>query len=145
MTELVTLVCFALLISPALVYYTIRRKHRLARDRVLERRLGDSSATPRAQPAWTPPKDEMTLVLARLRMVPWVGSYLSQTMRQATVPLVLAIPALLVAGTVISGHWLKVPGALLLRRCRRHAARTLRAAQGQATAQAAQRTIAVSD
>jgi Flp pilus assembly protein TadB len=113
MTELITLVCFALLISPALVYYTIRRKHRLARDRVLERRLGDSSATPRAQPAWTPPKNEMTLVLARLRMVPWVGSYLSQTMRQATVPLVLAIPALLVAGTVISGRWLKVPGALL--------------------------------
>ena len=46
MTELITLVCFALLISPALVYYTIRRKHRLAQDRVLERRLGDSSATP---------------------------------------------------------------------------------------------------
>jgi tight adherence protein B len=113
MTELIALVCFALLISPALVYYAIRRKHRLAQDRVLERRLGDSSATPHTQPAWSPPKDEMPLVLARLRMVPWVGSYLSQTMRQATLPLVLAIPALLVAGTVISGHWLKVPGALL--------------------------------
>ncbi|HTJ09763.1 MAG TPA: type II secretion system F family protein [Candidatus Binataceae bacterium] len=113
MTELITLVCFALLISPALVYYVIRRKHRLAQDRVLERRLGDSSATPDTQPAWIPPKDEMPLVLARLRLVPWVGSYLSQTMQQATVPLVLAIPALLVAGTVISGHWLKVPGALI--------------------------------
>ena len=74
MTALIAFVCFALLISPALVYYTIRRKHRLAQDRVLERRLADSSVTPRTQPAWTPPKDEMTLVLARLRIVPWVAT-----------------------------------------------------------------------
>jgi tight adherence protein B len=56
MTELVTLVCFVLLISPVVAYYT---------------------------------------------------------MRQATVPLMLAIPALLVVGTFVSGHWLNVPGALL--------------------------------
>ena len=113
MTELVTFVCFVLLISPAAAYYTIRQKHRLAEERVLERRLGNSPTSPRAQPAWTPPKDEMTLVLARLSTVPWVGGYLSETMRQATVPLMLAIPALLVAGTLVSGHWLSVPGALL--------------------------------
>jgi tight adherence protein B len=52
-------------------------------------------------------------VLARLSTVPWVGGFLSETMRQATVPLMLAIPGLLVAGTFISGHWLTVPGALL--------------------------------
>ncbi|MGA8568938.1 MAG: type II secretion system F family protein [Candidatus Binataceae bacterium] len=113
MTELVTLVCFALLISPAVAYYTMRQKHRLAQERVLVRRLGNSPASPRTQPAWTPPKDEMTLVLARLSTVPWVGGYLCETMRQATVPLMLAIPALLVAGTFVSGHWLNVPGALL--------------------------------
>ena len=113
MTELVTLVCFVLLISPAVAYYTIRQKHRIARERELERRLGNSPASPRTQAAWMSPKDEMTRVLARLSTVPWVGGYLSDTMRQATVPLMLAIPALLVAGTFISGHWLTVPGALL--------------------------------
>ena len=111
MTELVTLVCFILLISPAVAYYTIRQKHRIARERELERRLGNSPASPQA--AWMSPKDEMTRVLARLSTVPWVGGYLSDTMRQATVPLMLAIPALLMAGTFISGHWLTVPGALL--------------------------------
>jgi tight adherence protein B len=113
MTELVALVCFVLLISPAVAYYTIRQKHRIARERELERRLGNSPASPRTQAAWMSPKDEMTRVLARLSTVPWVGGYLSDTMRQATVPLMLAIPALLVAGTFISGHWLTVPGALL--------------------------------
>jgi len=113
MTELVTLVCFILLISPAVAYYTIRQKHRIARERELERRLGNSPASPRTQATWMSPKDEMTRVLARLSTVPWAGSYLSDTMRQATVPLMLAIPALLIAGTFISGHWLTVPGALL--------------------------------
>lgn len=113
MTELVALVCFVLLISPAVAYYTIRQKHRIARERELERRLGNSPASPRTQAAWMSPKDEMTRVLARLSTVPWVGGYLSDTMRQATVPLMLAIPALLVAGTFISGHWLTVAGALL--------------------------------
>jgi tight adherence protein B len=113
MTELITLVCFVLLISPVVAYYTMRQKHRLAEERVLERRLGNSPARPRAEAAWTPPKDEMTLVLARLSTVPWVGGYLSETMRQATVPLMLAIPALLVVGTFVSAHWLNVPGALL--------------------------------
>ncbi len=113
MTELITLVCFVLLISPVVAYYTMRQKHRLAEERVLERRLGNSPASPRAEAAWTPPKDEMTLVLARLSTVPWVGGFLSETMRQATVPLMLAIPALLVAGTLVSAHWLNVPGALL--------------------------------
>jgi tight adherence protein B len=107
------LVCFILLISPAVAYYTIRQKHRIARERELERRLGNSPASPRTQAAWMSPKDEMTRVLARLSTMPWVGGYLSDTMRQATVPLMLAIPALLVAGTFISGHWLTVPGALL--------------------------------
>ena len=86
MTELVTLVCFVLLISPVVAYYTMRQKHRLAEERVLERRLGNSPASPRAEAAWTPPRDEMTLVLARLSTVPWVGGFLSETMRQATVP-----------------------------------------------------------
>jgi len=113
MTELITLVCFVLLISPVVAYYTMRQKHRLAEERVLERRLGNSPASPRAEAAWIPPKDEMTLVLARLSTVPWVGGFLSETMRQATVPLMLSIPALLVAGTFVSGHWLNVPGALL--------------------------------
>ncbi len=113
MTELVTLVCFVLLISPTVVYCTIRRRHRIAQERELERRLGNSPASPRTQAAWRSPKDEMTRVLARLSTVPWVGGYLSETMRQATVPLMLAIPALLVAGIFISGHWLGVPGALL--------------------------------
>jgi len=113
MTELITLVCFVLLISPVVAYYTMRQKHRLAEERVLERRLGNSPASPRAEAAWTPPKDEMTLVLARLSTVPWVGGFLSETMRQATVPLMLAIPALLVACTLVSAHWLNVPGALL--------------------------------
>jgi len=113
MTELVAFVCFVLLISPAVAYYTMRQKHRFAEERVLERRLGNSPAIPRAQAAWTAPKDEMTLVLARLSTVPWVGSYLRETMRQATVPLMLAIPALLVAGTLVPAHWLNVPGALL--------------------------------
>jgi len=113
MTELITLICFVLLISPVVAYYTMRQKHRLAEERVLERRLGNSPASPRAEAAWTPPKDEMTLVLARLSTVPWVGGFLSETMRQATVPLMLAIPALLVAGTLVSAHWLNVPGALL--------------------------------
>ncbi len=113
MTELITLVCFVLLISPVVAYCTMRQKHRLAEERVLERRLGNSPASPRAEAAWIPPKDEMTLVLARLSSVPWVGGFLSETMRQATVPLMLAIPALLVAGTLVSAHWLNVPGALL--------------------------------
>jgi tight adherence protein B len=113
MTELITLVCFVLLISPVVAYYTMRQKHRLAEERVLERRLGNSPASPRAEAAWTPPKDEMTLVLARLSTVPWVGGFFSETMRQATVPLMLAIPALLVACTLVSAHWLNVPGALL--------------------------------
>ncbi len=112
-TELVTLVCFLLLISPAIAYHTMRQKHRLAEERVLERRLGNSPVDPRALAGWTPPKDEMTRVLARLRTVPWVGGYLSDTMRYATVSLMLAIPALLVAGTIVSGNWLNLPGALL--------------------------------
>ena len=75
MTELVALVCFILLISPAVAYYTIRQKHRIARERELERRLGNSPVSPRAQAAWMSPKDEMTRVLARLSTVPWVGGY----------------------------------------------------------------------
>jgi hypothetical protein len=78
MTELTTLVCFVLLISPAVAYYTMRQQHRLAQERVLQRRLGNSPASLRAQSAWTAPKDEMTLVLARLSTVPWVGGYLER-------------------------------------------------------------------
>ena len=52
-------------------------------------------------------------MLARLKRLPWVGGYLSDTMREASVPILLAIPALLVVGTVVSGRWLTVSGALL--------------------------------
>jgi tight adherence protein B len=114
MTDLVTLICFALLVSPAVAYYTIRHRQRLAQDRVLERRLGNLPAEgPRAQPAWAPPEDEVARVLALLKGLPWVGGYLSETMREASVPILLAIPALLVVGTVVSGKWLTVSGALL--------------------------------
>jgi len=114
MTELVTFVCFVLLISPAVAYYALRQKHRRAQDRILERRLGNSPAAGTPSPvAWAPPKDEVVRVLARLRALPWVGGYLGETMREATVPTLLTIPALLVAGTVVSGKWLTVSGALL--------------------------------
>jgi hypothetical protein len=122
----------------------MRHKHRLAEERVLERRLENSPVDPRAQAGWTPPKDEMTRVLARLRTVPWVGGYLSDTMRYATVSLMLAIPALLVAGTIVSGDWLNLPGALL---CGLAAAAlpVLRALQAHTAAETARRAIAVSD
>ncbi|HVB81442.1 MAG TPA: type II secretion system F family protein [Candidatus Binataceae bacterium] len=114
MTELVTFVCFALLLSPALAFHVLRQRQRRAQERILERRLGNSPAASQpAQPAWAPPKDEVANVLARLRTLPRVGNYLSDTMREATVPILLAIPALLVVGTVVSNRWLNITGALL--------------------------------
>jgi tight adherence protein B len=113
MTELVTFLCFALLVSPAVAYYLVRHNQQLARERVLDRRLANSQTGPRVQAAWGPPKDELVRVLARLRALPWVGGYLSESLRQANVPILLAIPALLVVGTFVSGHWLTVPGSLL--------------------------------
>jgi tight adherence protein B len=113
MTELVTFVCFALLMSPALAYYAIRRKERRARDRVLERRLASPLTGPLVQLALTLPKDGMTHVLARLGALPWVGGYLSETLLEASVPLLLAIPVLLVAGTAVASNWLTFSGALL--------------------------------
>jgi len=114
MTELVTFVCFVLLMTPAALYYVNRRQQRLAQEGILERRLANAQPGPLAQlPAWGPPKDEMTRVLARLNALPWVGGYLGETMRQANVPMLLAVPALMVAGTFISGRWMNLPGALL--------------------------------
>lgn len=113
MTELVTFFCFALLISPAIAYYLIRHSQQIARERVLDRRLTNSQTDPRVQLAWTAPRNELGRVLARLRALPWVGRYLSESMHQANMPILLAIPALLVVGTLVSGHWLTVPGALL--------------------------------
>ncbi len=113
MTELVTFACFVLLISPAAVNFMIRRRERLERERALERRLGNAPAggAP-AQLAWAPPKDEVVRMLDRLSVLPWVGGYLSETMREASAPMLLAIPALMVAGTVVSGKWLTVSGSL---------------------------------
>jgi tight adherence protein B len=113
MNELVAIACFILLISPAVVYYSARRHHRLEQDRVLERRLANAPSGPQAALAWTAPKDEMTRVLARLSGLPWGGDYLSDSMRQATLPLVLAIPTLPVAVTIIADKWLDLPSALL--------------------------------
>jgi tight adherence protein B len=113
MTELLALVCFLLFISPAVTYHVVHGRHRRARDRELERRLGNPAASRPAQTAWGPPKDEVVRVLARLRKVPWVGDYLSDAMREANVPILLAIPALMVVGTVVSGKWLTAPGDVL--------------------------------
>jgi tight adherence protein B len=113
MTELIAFVCFLLLISPAVTYHVIHRRHRLAQEQKLERRLGNPVAGRPAHAAWTPPKDEVLRVLARLRRLPWVGGYLSDCMREASLPILLAIPALLVVGTVVSGRWLNVSGAVL--------------------------------
>jgi tight adherence protein B len=113
MTELVAFVCFALLLSPAAAFYAFRQSQRRAEDRILERRLGNSPAAD-AQLVTGPPNDEVARVLIRLETVPWVGGYLSETMREATLPILLAIPALLVAGTLVSSKWLDLSGALLV-------------------------------
>ena len=113
MTELVTFICFVLLLSPAIAYYANRREQQSARDRVLERRLANPPTGPRTQRAWTAPKDGMARVLAWLSGLPWVGGYLSETMRQASAPMLIAIPALFVVATVFSSEWLGPPAALL--------------------------------
>ena len=114
MTDLVTFVCFVLLMSPPVAYYIVRRRQQLTQERILERRLGNSTVKgTAAQLTWGPPKDEVVRVLARLRALPWLGVYLSETMREASVPMLLAIPLLLVVGTFVSGKWLSVSGALI--------------------------------
>jgi tight adherence protein B len=45
--------------------------------------------------------------------MPWAGGYLGETIRLANAPILLAIPALMVAGTVVFTHWLSLPAALL--------------------------------
>ena len=103
MTVLVAFICFVLLVSPVVAYSHGRRKHQLGRERVLARRLGEFADAPaRAACVDTRPGTRMALLPARLGTLPWVGGYLSETMRQATVPMLLAIPALLVAGTIVS-------------------------------------------
>ena len=114
MTDLVTFVCFVLLMSPPVAYYIVRRRQQLNQERILERRLGNSTVKgTAAQLTWGPPKDEVVRVLARLRALPWLGIYLSETMREASGPMLLAIPLLLVVGTFVSGKWLSVSGALI--------------------------------
>ncbi len=114
MTELVTFVCFVLLLSPAIAYYANWREQQIARDRVLERRLTNSPPGLPTQRAWTSSKDGMARVLAWLSALPWVGGYLSETMRQARVPILIAIPALFVVATVASSESLDLPVALLI-------------------------------
>lgn len=114
MTELVTFVCFVLLLSPAIAYYANRREQESARDRILERRLANSPAGLRTQRAWTAPKDGMARILAWLSALPWVGNYLSETMRQASAPILVAIPALFVVATAVSSESLELPVALLV-------------------------------
>jgi len=113
-TELVTFVCFVLLISPAIAYYANRREQQGARNRELERRLANAPAGLPMQPAWTTPRDGMAGVLAGLSALPWVGSHLSESMRQASAPMLIAIPALLVVVSVVSTAWMDLPVALLI-------------------------------
>src|SRR5271167_2048638 len=113
MTGMVALVCFLLLISPAIAYYANRREQQTARDRVLERRLTNSPATLRTQPAWTTEKGGMARVLAWLSALPWVGGHLSETMRQASAQMLMAIPVLFVVASVVASEWMSLPVALL--------------------------------
>ncbi len=114
MTELVTFVCFVLLLSPTIAYYANRREQQIARDRVLERRLANSPPGPRTQRAWNAPEVGLARLLAWLSALPWVGGYLRETMGQASAPILIAMPALFVVATGVSGQSLDLPVALLI-------------------------------
>jgi tight adherence protein B len=114
MTELVTFVCFVLLIAPAIAYHAHRGEERRARDRDLERRLANRPAGLPTRPAWSASRDGMARLLPWLTALPLVGSHLGETMRQASAPLLIAIPVLLVAAAAVSAEWMDLPVALLI-------------------------------
>jgi len=113
MAVLVAIIFFALLVSPTAALYAASRRQPFERDRTLARRLGQAPAGGRGAPALATPSQRMARLAAGLSTMPWIGGYLGETMRLANAPILLAIPALMVAGTVVFAHWLRLPGALL--------------------------------
>ncbi len=113
MALLVTIVFFALLVSPAAALYATSKRQRFERERILARRLGQAPAGPHAAPGLAVSSHRMARLAAGLSTAPWIGGYLGQTLRPASAPLLLAIPVLMVAGTIVFTHWLSLPEALL--------------------------------
>ena len=113
MSELVTFVCFALLVSPAVMHYMTRRRERREREQTLTRRLADRPGLWRPSPALAPRNPALERLIGGIGALPWVGDYLAETMRQANASALLAIPALLLAVTIISTRWLSLTDALV--------------------------------
>jgi tight adherence protein B len=113
MAVLVAIIFFALLVSPTAALYVTSRRQRFERDRTLARRLGQAPTDVRTAPALASPSQRIARLAAGLSTMPWAGGYLGETIRLANAPILLAIPALMVAGTVVFTHWLSLPAALL--------------------------------
>ena len=106
----VAILFYTMLMLPALVLYSVVQRRQRERTAELARRLGDTHASRQPGPKVTGPH-AMRLV-ARLRELPLFGRYIGDTLHQASTPLILAIPALLVAGTAACAGWLGMPSAL---------------------------------
>lgn len=108
----VAIAFFLLVASPAVMLVIVGRNHRLARERALARRLEDSRARAQGGPAQTRANDRIARLVEWLHGLPLAGGYLADTVRQASMPMLLAVPALFVGGTVAFTHWLGAPTAL---------------------------------
>jgi tight adherence protein B len=113
MPLLVAAIFFVLLVSPVVMLHTTRRKHQLERERILARRLGDSLTRQPGTPARIRESENVERLVERLGALPLIGGYLADTASQASEPMLRAIPALFVAGTIAFTHWLSLPAALL--------------------------------
>ncbi len=106
----VAILFYMLLMVPALMLYSALQRRQRERSAGLSRRLGDPHTTAQARPK-AAGLQTMHLV-ARLRRLPVCGRYIGDTLRQASMPLILAMPALLIAGTAACASWIGMPAAL---------------------------------
>jgi Flp pilus assembly protein TadB len=102
---------FLALISPALLLYIGRQRRFADRERDLIRRLGNSTAPRTYLPPRKHLKERMQALVDRASSLPWVGRYLAEILSQASIPVLLAPPLLLVAGFIAAARVLSLPAA----------------------------------
>ncbi|HEY2525516.1 MAG TPA: type II secretion system F family protein [Candidatus Binataceae bacterium] len=113
MTELVTILCFVLLVSPAVMHYMVGRRERLDREHDLERRLGNYEPRSRQSLTLAPLNPATERLVAALAGLPWIGRYLAETIRPASASTLLAIPVLFAGVTIAAASRLGTGGAAL--------------------------------
>jgi tight adherence protein B len=113
MTELVTIACFALLVSPAVMHYMMGRRERLDREHELERRLGNYDPHQHRSSALAPANRATERLVAAVGGLPWIGRSLAPIVRPASAPTLLAIPLLFAGATIAAASRLGAGGAIL--------------------------------